>query len=761
MAEKRITFTLDLTTDQAKRAIDEFTQQLSKAAQQASAPAAEWNKIGAAISDSFKKALQDVKQLQQQIQDEMKKGVSGIMQPGSPNSMSGKLVDGLKDMIKSEHETIKTAIKTTEQELSKNRDEYSKLVKDLDSKKLDPQMARDMAEKQNQISRLESDLRAKEQAAAVMQTALQKGAPTAAEVLQQLTQPGGGGTPPPTPPGPRPGPGGGDAFSFAGKAGALAQLIAGGGDLTSLISGGGMLSILTALGGMGGGLVGTTILTADKLFKGFQNRAASAAATERQFMTGGATEVTADLMARMFMQSNPTGAFGTAMAAGKDVTGFQGGLGFTDALDQLQFWARHGFNRDAAGNYIREKLFQEQGAFTDMMGRGFQGGFDRGNALRGVERMFGMDRTQRVAASFQGMGVPLERMAPGMMLMSEMMGRLPGGAPNVVSAGDMALLNFQNRFGLSDDAYRQVVRAQAQNPAAMNMIQGMMGAAGLGTPATDIATGRVMAAGAEYAARFDAAAAPGAMGVFMQGFQGVSAALPGLSPAEQSRYSNQVVNQRLAELNNPESLSNRTAMGTLGRLGITDPVEARVIMSMGLESDRAAETIAKITNRPVEEVKRELSSDQGRLRELQGARFGGNRLNAAMNDPNFTFNALRAGTARDLDAVRAQGGFEQSGLLKGGPGAGAIAAGRDRATGREETTVDLMQEQNAMIAGSLAKLTGVIEGGAMKVKIVEGGERIRQQDAETAAKQKADTIKDVDSTRTNKNTRFPTPSPSR
>lgn len=751
MAERKISFSLDLTTDQAKRAIDEFNQQLQKAAQGASAPAAEWNKVGAAISDSFKKALQDVKQLQTQIQDEMRKGASGIMQPGSANSMSSKLVEGLKEMIKAEHETVKGAIKTAETELSKNREEYSKMVKDLETRKLDPDMARQMASKQDRIAQLESELKTKTQATQVLSSALQAQAPTAQDVLAQLQ--GGGAGKPPGPPGlppPAPTPKTPDPFKFGGKAGALMQLIANGGDLTSLLSSGGMLSVLSAEGGRGGAMIGTVLMTADRLIKGMQNNPATAAAAERQFVTGGATEVTASLMARQVMQASPTGAFGRAMRAGKDITGFQGGLGFVDALDQLQFFARSGFDREAAGNYIREKLLQEQSPFTQMQERAFQGGIDRGQALQGVERMFGMDRTQRVAASLQGMGIPLERMGPGMAMMAEFMGRLPGAAPGVASVTDMNLINMQNRFGLSDSAMRQVFRASAANSGAGGMIQGLMGMAGLGTAGTDIATGRVMGAGAEYAAGFDAAAVPGAMGVFTRGFAGVAGQLPGLAPAEQARYSNQVTNQRLQELNNPESLANRTAMGSLARLGITDPVEARIIMSMGLDQSRTVDVISKMTGRNADDVRSTISEGQKSLTRLQGSRFGGGRLDKVMGE-NFTFNALRAGTARDLDAVRAQGGVNPADLVSGGATAEQIQAGRAKATGRQDTTVDLMQESNAQIAGALAKLTGVIEKGAMKVRIVEGAEKIMQQDAQTEARRAADAgkVPNVGEPRTN------------
>jgi hypothetical protein len=749
MADKRITFSLDLSTDQAKRAIDDFTSQLARSAQDASAPLQAWNKIGEAISDSFRKALQDVKGLQEQIREEMRRGASSILQPGSQNSLSGKLVDGLKEMIKSEHETVKTAIRSTEQELAKNRDEYAKMVRDLGSKTLDQQMASDMNAKQQQINQLQGQLQTKTQAAQVLSTALSSGSPQATQILQQLA--GGGAAPPPPPP---PAGGGGaagaDPFQFAGKAGALLNLIAGQGNLTSLISGGGLMSLLSAAGGTGGAVVGTTLFTADALIKGSFNQAATEAALTRQFATGGASSVTAGLLARQAMKAAPTGAFGRAQAGE--------GLGFIDFLDQMRVFVQSGFSSDAAGSYIREKLLQEQmGGFGVGQERAFQGAIDRRQALHGVERMFGMGASGRAGAMMAG-GIPLDRLGPGMAMMAEFMGRMPQGQGRFFSASDAALINFQNRFGLSDDAARQVFRASAANSGAAGLIQGMMGAAGLGTPGTDIATGRVMGAGAGFAASFDAAAAPGAMGTFMQGFSAVSGALPGLSSAEQSRYSNAVTGQRLQELNNPESLANRTAMGTLARLGITDPVEARVIMSMGLEQGRTVELISKMTGRSADDVRSSISGGQRGLEGLQRARFGGGKLDQLMGE-GFTFNALRAGTGRDVDAVRAQGAFNVSDMTAGGPSAAQIEVGRGVATGRQDTTVDVMNETNARIAGSLALISGVVDGNALRVKIVEGGREVQRSDAENEARRKAEAaargISTVSEPRTNRNVRQP------
>lgn len=722
--DKRITFSLDLTTDQARRAVDEFVSQLNKSAQGASSSVSEWNKVGSAISDSFKRALQDVRQLQEQIREEMKKGAAGIMQPGSPASISGKLSDGLKDLIRSEHEAVKAAIRTTEQELQKNRDEYAAMVKQLDQKKLDPEIARQMAGQQDKIRSLEQELVGREQASQVLQNALRSKSPQAGDIIGAM-----GGNPP-APAGPP------DPFKFAGKAGAFAQLIAGGGDLTTLMSGGGAMSVLTALGGGGGAAMGTVLLTADRLIKGMQNRAAAEVLMGRQFATGGAMSVTADLLTREAIKGMPTGAYATAMSAGTDITGFQSGLGFVDSLDQLRVFVQSGFSRSAANNYTREKLLQEQmGAFGPYQEQAFTNAIARGQMFNPVERMFGMDSTQRTMSMLQGMGIPLERARPAVTMMAELMGRLPG------FPGDRQLINAQNRFNLSDDALRQVIRAQAGDPSAMATITGMMGMSGLGTATTDIATGRVMQAGAEYAGRFDAAAVPGAMSVFTRGFEAVSGAFvgPGMpSTAEQARYSNQVTTQRLSELNNPESLSNITAMGTLARLGITDPVEARIIMSMGLDNPRTVDAISRMTGKTPEQIRGAMSASQGQLETQQRRRFGGGRLDEVMGR-DFTFNALRAGTGRDTDMVRAQGAFNLSTLLGGGPPSEAqLEAGRGRATGRADTTADTVAETNARIAANLDVLTKVFDGEGLKVKIISAGGKVTDEAQRSAVERAVD-----------------------
>lgn len=75
MADKKISFSLDLSTDQAKRAIEDFQKQLGMTSQSLSSGMSDINRFSTALSDSFTKALNDAKILQDRIREDMKRGV--------------------------------------------------------------------------------------------------------------------------------------------------------------------------------------------------------------------------------------------------------------------------------------------------------------------------------------------------------------------------------------------------------------------------------------------------------------------------------------------------------------------------------------------------------------------------------------------------------------------------------------------------------------------------------------------------------------
>jgi hypothetical protein len=724
MADKRITVSLDMLTDDAKKALDSFLQQVVKSTSTVNNSMGDFGKFGTNVTDSFKRSVNEIIGLQKQLQDAMKSTGRTLFEPQSRESSMNALNEGLKKIVQDKLDGIKREIsiaRDADKEASRMLAEYVAGVgAGAPMDEITNDEIRKASERKTETSRhlerLENEAR--------------------------RIDPANGG----------PGPGGkeGDALKTLNTLAVAGQLLASGGDLTKMI--GSLQTIPTLLGallGKGGNIAGmvatAAYATGGTLQMANFNQYGTAAAAARQYGTGGDLGITSQFFTRQAMKRDPTGAYAQFM---------QGNLPLSSIPGMAYNWATTGDRNTAWVMEANKLLEQQMGSYGPEFQQSFSHAQESGNAMYGVERMFGTNATQRARSGLEAMGIPLDRIAAGGSLLARYSGRLPGAA-------DAALINAQNRFGLGDMATQELFRANARDPQALNNLRGMMGFAGLGTPQTDMATGMVSEAAAQYGGQFDVGASQQAQMTFFAGFQRTNAALGGptsaLSPTEISRYSNVATGNQLGVLSTPGNLEDITQRAALNSMGITDPIAISLILSMPPNDPRRYQAIQAATKGKVGSKQAQSISGAylSRLRTQQNA-LGGDQAKAvlgfaggeaskiaghpvdidlmgALQTPGMLrdVSAAAAASAATPSAITAAAGLTPSAGLAPGGGGGGLPPGR------QDTLADLVKEQNAVIASFADTVTHMFDR-TLNVRVVEMTTAAKNDMASAGAKRTED-----------------------
>lgn len=716
MADKKISFSLNLTTDQAKAAIDDFQKQLNQAAQSFNSGTSEFNKIGMNVSDGFKRALQDIKYFQDKIKDEMKQGVGSIFQPGSRDSFSGKIADGLKDLIKAEYENVKTALAKTNEELSKARKDLEGYIQQTKGQALDTAAMRERTEK---VVQLESRAQQETRTLQVVDAVRKSGETNAGAILAQL-QGGGAGGPPAAPPGAAAGGAAGGGFNF-GMAARIGGAITGG-NLAPLFQESNILRMMGLAGGVPA-TVATVVSSSREALNALYNREAREAVAYRQYASGGSFEFDQNVIARQIAKDAALGEYGAAVR--RDMRGNLGerllatGEGFSSLLNRTKNIFGFGMDPDAFAAQLLEEKLQRAMPLTQGFAQAYSLAGRRSADMYNIERVMGTYEMNALLTDLGNVGIPAERARKGLGLATRYGGRVTAGL------GGQMFLNLENRMGISDALYEQAARAGGALGAVGDVgraVTGMFEMYGFGGAGAFDARGVLSDPMAQYVSQFGAREGIMEGAKFIQGAQAVQGAT-GLGFTESAKIGAQITAQRLATINNPESLQGQIVMGELAKLGITNRLEAAYAMSLGVGSRQFNEFVANYAKKrnpnvklTAQDVASQVGQGLGKLGQAQGRMLGGSELFLETLKEQFPGRTITAegvvstGTLKNIDLVSGASAVTAESVAGLTPSMKEAidVAGPGTGQGRKQTIRDTQAEAGAKVESALMENTGIL-----------------------------------------------------